>query len=157
MVHVAGAVEKPGLYKLKADARINDALLAAGGLAAEADREWFEEYVNLAQKLSDGIKLYVPFRNEVSSSAKATEDKDKVGIVIGEESIFVQDSKGKININTASLSELDSLPGIGPVYAQRIIDYQMGNGSFSSIEEITKVKGIGQDTFEKIKDKITVF
>lgn len=155
MVHVTGAVEQPGLYKLETDARVNDALVAAGGLAGDADREWFGKYVNLAQKLSDGVKMYVPFRNEVDKVGKV-EEVEK-GIVAGEQSIFFQETQGKININTASLEELDSLPGIGPTYAQRIIDYRKANGPFSSIEEVTKVKGIGQSTFEKIRDKITIF
>jgi competence protein ComEA len=144
-IHVAGAVEKPGLYKLSSDARVNDALVASGGLSAEADREWFEKSVNLAQKLSDGAKLYIPFKNEISEES---------GAVAGEqESIFSQEVQGKININSASVSELDSLPGIGPAYGQKIIDSR----PFNKIEEIMNVPGIGEATFEKIKDKISVF
>ena len=151
-IHIAGAVQKPGLYKLSPDARVNDALAAAGGLAGDADREWFNKSVNLAQQLSDGVKLYIPFRNEVDKVGKV-EEVDK-GIVAGEQtSIFSQETQGKININTASISQLDSLSGIGPAYAQRIIDSR----PFSKIEDIMNVTGIGEKTFEKIKDQISVF
>lgn len=152
-VHVSGAVEKPGLYQLSAGARVNDALVVAGGLSAEADRQWFEKTVNLAQKLSDGVKLYIPFKGEVSSASFSQE----TGMVAGEQTLFSQDTQGKVNINRASVSQLDSLSGIGPAYAQRIIDYRNNNGPFNSIEDIMKVRGIGQKTFEKIKDQITVF
>ena len=143
-VHVAGAVQRPGLYKLPSSARVNDALIAAGGLSAKADRQWFSKSVNLAQKLSDGVRLYIPYKGESA-------------IPIPESNLFsdpgASESQGKININTASISELDSLPGIGPAYAKRIIDSR----PFAKIEDIMEVEGIGQKTFEKIKDKITVF
>ncbi len=145
-VHIAGAVEAPGLYKLASDARINDALVASGGLNAEADREWFNQSVNLAQKLSDGAKLYIPFKGEASPIPRE-------GIVAGQQTNIFVDSQGKINLNTATLDQLDSLPGIGPAYAQRIIDAR----PFSSAEELKNISGIGEKTFEKIKDQITVF
>lgn len=140
-VHVAGAVEKPGLYCLSSGARVNDALVAAGGLTASADREWFNKSINLAQELLDGIKLYIPFQ--------------------GEEEAFITPAPGagesyhagRININTASLAELDSLPGIGPAYAERIISQR----PFAKIEDLLNVSGIGKATFDKIKDQITVF
>lgn len=152
-IHVSGAVEKPGLYQLSAGARVNDALVVAGGLSAEADRQWFEKTVNLAQKLSDGVKLHIPFKGEPSSASFSQE----TGMVAGEQTLFSQDTQGKVNINKASVSQLDSLSGIGPAYAQRIIDYRNNNSPFNSIEDIMKVSGIGQKTFEKIKDQITVF
>jgi len=150
MVHIAGAVEKPGLYQLSFSSRVNDALIAAGGLSAEADREWVDAHVNLAQKLTDGVKLYIPYKNEVSNVSEAN------GIVAGEQmSIFIDD-QGKININTASLSELDVLPGIGPVLGQRIIDYRDKNGNFTNVEDLLKVTGISQKAFDKLKEKIAV-
>ena len=152
-IHVSGAVQKPGLYKLSSNARINDALTAAGGLASEANREWFNKSVNLAQKLSDGVKLYIPFQGEISRSRPGLEQQSS-GVVAGEQtSIFSQETQGKININAASVSQLGSLPGIGPSYAQRIIDSR----PFSKIEDIMNVPGIGEKTFEKIKDQISVF
>jgi len=149
-IHVAGAVEKPGLYQLSSDARVNDALISAGGLASDADREWFNKSINLAQKLSDGIKLYIPFKGEAEEASFSDSDSG-VDMVLGSE------IQGKININTASVSDLDFLPGIGPAYAQRIIDYRKENGAFGSIEEIMNVAGIGEGTLEKIKEKISVF
>ena len=152
-IHVSGAVQKPGLYKLSSNTRINDALTAAGGLASEANREWFNKSVNLAQKLSDGVKLYIPFQGEISRSRPGLEQQSS-GVVAGEQtSIFSQETQGKININAASVSQLGSLPGIGPSYAQRIIDSR----PFSKIEDIMNVPGIGEKTFEKIKDQISVF
>jgi len=146
LVDVSGAVQSPGLYKLDSDARINDALIVAGGLSAEADRDWFQKTVNLAQRLKDGVKIYIPFQGETSSQQIGT------GEVAGEQtSVFV--NKGKIDLNSASSSELETLSGIGPAYAQKIIQAR----PFSSIEDILKISGIGEKTFQKIKDQITVF
>jgi len=164
-IHVSRAVEKPGLYQLNPDARVNDALIAAGGLSVQADRDWFNKTVNLAQKLSDGIKIYIPFANANvpaqgwSASGRKTENSNlnMNGTVAGEQtSIFVQETQGKININTALLSQLETLSGIGPAFSQRIIDYRNTNGPFAKIEDIMKVSGIGEKTFAKFKDKITI-
>ena len=154
-IHIAGAVQKPGLYKLSSDSRVNDALVAAGGLASDADREWFDKNVNLAQQLSDGVKLHIPYKNSKTPIRQLADQNSKQNsVVAGEQtSIFSQETQGKININTASISQLDSLPGIGPAYAQRIIDSR----PFSKIEDIMNVTGIGEKTFEKIQDQIAVF
>lgn len=133
-VDVQGAVEKPGVYKLSSDSRINDLLIAAGGLSAEADRGWVAKNLNLAQKLSDGAKIYIPECDEAPRS---------LGVV----------GHSKININAASKSELETLPGIGPAYAQRIIE----NRPYSTVDDLLQVPGIGPKKFEKIKEKITVF
>lgn len=148
VVDLQGAVEKPGVYQLKADSRINDLLIMAGGLAAEADREWFSKNVNLAQKLSDGIKIYVPFEGEVGKA------QDYSGQVAG---IASETFGEKININLATSAELETLSGIGPATAKKIIDYRQENGPFTSAEEIMKVPGIGEKTFENIKEKITAW
>lgn len=160
-VDIAGAVMNPGVYELPNESRVNDLLIAAGGLSAEADREWVEANLNRAQELRDGVKVYIPSRDEVGSQATV-----KSGVVAeqasvsqdGEEKYFgvLEPKTGLVNINTASLSELDSLPGIGSAYAQRMIDYRETHGGFKSIEEIKNVPGIGQKTFEKIKEKITI-
>jgi len=148
-VHVAGAVEKPGLYQLDSGARVNDALALAGGLAAAADRDRFSQSVNSAQKLTDGVKFYIPFEGEAVGQK---------GEVAGEKtSFFSQGQAGRININTASVSQLDSLPGIGPAYAQRIVDYRESHGPFSKVEDLTQISGIGDQTLEKIKNQVTVF
>lgn len=155
-IHLAGAVEKPGLYKLPSDSRVNDALISAGGLSSDADREWFNKYINLAQKLTDGVKLYLPFKGETEKDVSANLGR-MGGEDRGQSFVLGSQVQGKVNINTASVSEFDSLSGIGPAYAQRIIDYREENGAFGSIEEIINVVGIGESTFEKIKDQISVF
>jgi len=135
-VDLEGAVEKPGIYELPAESRVNDVLVRTGGLSAEADREWVTKNLNLAQKLEDGAKLYIPSQTES-------------GEVAGEETAV----SGKININTASASELDALWGIGEVRAKDIIDSR----PYSSINELLTKKVIPSNVFEKIKDEISVY
>jgi len=142
-VDVSGAVQKPGLYKLPSNARINDALASSGGISADADREWFSKNINLAQIITDGTKIYIPFENEISKVSNVSEVSK--GIIAG-------DYTGKISINNATLDQLDTLPGIGPSYAQRIIDAR----PFSSIEDLMEVSGIGQKTFDKLKSQISL-
>lgn len=142
-VYINGAVTHPEVYTLPPGTIIRDALLAAGGATAEADLN----FINLAQPLQDGQQIYVPrFGEAVSPSSQiispSTSGNTIPGVII--------------NINTATLADLDTLPGIGPAIAQRIIDYREANGPFTSIEGIMDVSGIGPATFEKIKDRITV-
>ena len=133
-VDIQGAVGEPGVYELASASRVNDLLIKAGGLSSEADREWAAKNLNLAQKLEDGVKIYVPKEGESEKIAGAK-------------------TAGKININTASLNELDTLPGIGQAYAQRIID----NRPYQKVDDLLKVTGIGPKTLEKIKDEISVY
>ncbi|MCH7951928.1 ComEA family DNA-binding protein [Patescibacteria group bacterium] len=148
VVDVAGAVEKPGVYRLSAGSRINDALVAAGGLSADADRVKVERYINLAQKLNDGIKIYIPSVGEqeavgaVSSAYSGVE-----GSVIG------TSTQGKVDINTASAQDLDALWGIGEKRAAAIIE----NRPYGDIREIETRAGIPRNVFERIKDKISVY
>lgn len=147
VVDLQGAVEKPGVYKLKEDSRINDLLIMAGGLSEKADREYLSKNINLAQRLSDGIKIYIPFQGEVKGvKSYKTGTSGLASETLGE----------KININLAASKELEQLTGVGPATASKIIDFRQENGFFASIEEIMKVPGIGQKTFEKIKNQITV-
>lgn len=141
-VDLSGAVIRPGLYHLKPGSRVNDLLVAGGGLSASADREWFSKSINLAQKLEDGIKLYIPYTKEAGLSNS--------GEVAGA-------YQGKVNINLASKTELGTLSGVGPSMAQKIIDYRDKNGFFNKIEDIKQVSGIGDKTFESLKDYITVY
>lgn len=141
-VDLEGAVEKPGLYELAADARINDVLVRAGGLSAEADREWVEKNLNLAQPLADGIKIYIPKKGE-----GAGEPKDAK--VAGSSASLT----GQININTASAAQLDTLWGIGQARAQNIIDSR----PYQAAEELLTKKIIPSNVFERIKDKISVY
>lgn len=143
-VDLQGAIERPGVYQLPAESRVNDLLIAAGGLSNQADRDWAAKNLNLAQKLEDGAKIYVPKKGE--APLRSSSFAGQVGQIAGSQF-------GKININTASSSELVELPGIGPAYAQRIIE----NRPYQSVEDLLKVPGIGPKTLEKIKDKITVY
>ena len=140
VVYITGAVPRPGVYALPKDARIQDAISAAGGFLAEADKS----QINLAAVLEDGEKLEVPYIEGASP-------------VIGTPVPEVETSTSEvININTASIAELDTLPGIGPTTAQKIIDYREQNGPFLNTEDIINVPGIGPGTYERIKDLITV-
>jgi competence protein ComEA len=161
-VDVAGAVTNPGVYELDEEARVEEALNAAGGLAEGADREWVAKNLNLAARLSDGDKIYIPAVGETAKTSSSANTPavppSSVGVVSGTgSSISSASNCSRVNINTASAGTLDEcLSGIGPAYAQNIIDYREAHGGFKSIEEIQEVRGIGPKTFEKIKDQITV-
>jgi len=142
-VEVSGQVGKPGVYKLKFGSRIEDALILSGGLSAGADRVWVEKSLNRAAKLIDGQKIYIPKTGE-SEKGLAPTTSDGGGGVTG---------NALVNINTASFSQLDSLPGIGQVYGQSIIEHR----PYSNIEELTSRGVLKTGIYEKIKDKISVF
>lgn len=146
VVDVAGAVEKPGVYELSRDARLQEALIAAGGLSQDADREYISKNINLAAKISDGAKIYIPSNNESIKSGEGIKSIKGSGEVAGVVS-------GLININTASQSELESLPGIGPVTAGKIISGR----PYSSVDELLTKKLVGQKVFGEIKDKLSVY
>ncbi|MDO8620888.1 MAG: ComEA family DNA-binding protein [Candidatus Levybacteria bacterium] len=141
MVDIEGGVIKPGVYSLATSARAQDALIAASGLSNDADRNWVEKNLNLASKLVDGQKIYVPKLGENKTSLSA-----------GSQDV-VSNSSG-ININSASLQALaDSLPGVGPATAQKIISGR----PYSAIEELLSKKIVTEKVFGQIKDKIMVF
>jgi len=145
VVDVRGAVAKPGVYTLPAGSRVQDALGQAGDVLPNAETRSF----NMARKVNDGEQIYVPLIGE----ATAVPPAPAKGVP---STAATKTPIGKININTASLEELDGLPGIGPTIAQRIIDYRNGNGAFKQIEDVTKVRGIGDSLFGQIKDLITL-
>lgn len=139
-IDIEGAVVSPGVYMLGADSRVQDALIAAGGLSAEADRQIISKRINLAQKITDGQKLYIP---------KIGESKDQAAAASGGVA-DVQSGNGLVLINSASLSELDTLPGVGKVTAQKIVD----NRPYATIEELLSKKIMSQKVFEQNKDRI---
>jgi competence protein ComEA len=151
-VHVIGAVPRPGLYEFVEGARVQDAIDAAGGLLTSAN----VDAINLAALLTDGQQLTIPYKD----GAAPTEDPFALNLPGATDTPTngTSDSTNTelININTASLEELDSLPGIGPTTAQRIIDYRTTNGPFTTIDQIMDVSGIGPATYDEIKDLITV-
>jgi competence protein ComEA len=140
VVHITGAVPRPGVYALPQGARVQDAITAAGGFLAEA----LKTDINLAAPLEDGEKLDIPYI-EGGSPVLATPE-DEVVVITTE----------LININTASQAELETLPGIGEHTAKLIIEYREANGPFLNPEDIIDVSGVGQVTYERIKDLITV-
>ncbi len=128
MVHVAGAVVSPGLYELQAGARVSDAVELAGGFTNGA----LESSVNLARLVSDGEQIVVLDSSQIEASG------------------------GYISLNSASAAKLEELPGIGPSIANRIVEYRTKIGSFSSVEQITEVAGIGSKLLEQIRDQLTL-
>lgn len=151
-VHVAGAVKMPGVYELPAGSRVNEAIHLAGVLP-EAN----PNALNLAAPLSDGQQVIVPRQGEEARvnapAGAATGPGAAPGNPAGSSS---SRTGGKVNINTAGLAELDSLPGIGPTLAQRILDYRTQKGPFRTIEDLQNVSGIGAKKFADLKDLITV-
>lgn len=145
-VHIDGAVVAPGVYELTgAHLRVNDAVMAAGGLAGDADTS----ALNLAAVLSDGEKIHVPRQGEAVAAGQASS-----GAASGPDA--GASSPGVININTATAEELDSLPGIGPSTAAAIVEDRERNGPFASPEDLMRVSGIGEGKFSKLKDQIRV-
>jgi competence protein ComEA len=153
IVEVSGAVKNPGVYQFESGARVEDAIEKAGGITGEADSEWLEKVINRAAKLVDGQKIYIPKSNEVLGKQNVTLSAKNLA---GDQSISGGNFSGKekmININTATLAELDSLPGIGQVYGQSIIDHR----PYSSIEELVSKGAIKKSVFEKIRDYVVVY
>jgi len=152
-VYVTGAVLNPDVYILPEGSIIKDAILAAGGLTVEAD----PERINQALELQDQQQIHVPRVDEEDPPPPVQNGSTPLAL-----SDTTNNSNGGtlageiININTATLEELDTLPCIGPVIAQRIIDYRSSSGGFPSVEAITEVSGVGQATFGKIRERITV-
>lgn len=154
-VHVAGYVEEEGMVELAEGARIADALEAAGGATLEADLS----RVNLAYVLQDGQKIYIPSILEVEEEEEEEEyiTEESGGVILEEgEEEKNNEAEGKVNVNTATQTELETLNGIGPSTASKIIEYRKQNGNFQSIEEIQNVSGIGDSKYESIKDDICV-
>lgn len=145
-IHIAGAVVRPGVYELEDGSRVADAVEVAGGFVAEADKN----ALNLAEFLKDGERLDIPY----VAGFVPEEDQGFVVITEGTPSPLAGDEL--VNINTASIDELDKLPGIGQTTAAKIIEYRTANGPFATIEDIINVSGIGISTYEEIKDLITV-
>lgn len=160
VIHIDGEVNNPGVYELQKEARIDDAIEVAGGLTSMADLE----EINLAYKISDGVKISIPKKEEVKVVKKSSVvNKTKkvvsnitAGVTKSEEVSSFSGESGKINLNTANISQLDTLTGIGPATAQKIIDYREQNGGFNSLDELKSVDGIGEAKFNKIKDSIEI-
>lgn len=149
-VHVCGAVMAPGVYEMTAGSRVYEAIQAAGGFTEDAE----ESYVNQAQELSDGVKLMIPTMEEVQQGSFASGDRQSV--LFAQEDGQAHTKDGRVNINTASEEELCKIPGIGATRAAAIVAYRENHGGFADPEDIMKVNGIKEGTYEKIKDSISV-
>lgn len=156
VVDVDGAVAHPGLYKLPADSRVQAALAAAGGLSPQADAH----RINRAAKLHDGQKLYVLSQGESTPPLAASSGQGCEGqaCTSAEGGVAGSDAEGQglVNINTANATQLTQLPGVGPAIAQKIIDYRTANGPFTSVDDLTKVPGIGAAKLAQIKSHARV-
>lgn len=142
-VDVSGAVNKPGVYQLKFGARVEDTIKSSEGFSSTANKEYISKYLNMAQKLSDGSKIYIPFEGESSFSVSVTQG----GVVSG------TNAQNKVNINSSTQSELESLPGIGPVTASKIISGR----PYQKIDELSSKKIVSKAVYEKIKDSVVIY
>ena len=145
---VKGAVSSPGIYPISDNMRVSDVVKLAGGFTKQAD----SNQVNLAQKVTDQMVIYVP---------KIGEEKADIASLTVESSSLVTsgsqaEPSGQVNINTADLSTLQTLNGVGAVKAQAIIDYRQENGAFQTIDDLKNVKGVGEKTFDSLKESITI-
>ncbi len=140
LVHVAGAVRRPGLYRLPADSRIDDAIRAAGGPKPRAALA----LVNLAAPVADGQQVLVPGQQRSGSSSA----QGSVGSATAPPT--------QVPLNSATLEDLDGLPGVGPVTAQRILDYRAQHGAFASIDELDAVPGIGPTRMDQLRELLTL-
>jgi len=138
VVHVAGAVAAPGVYRLSDGARTIDAISAAGGARADAD----VARINLAARLTDGVRVYVPAVGEAATPlVEGSADGD---------------TPGPINLNAATADQLDALPGVGPATAAAIVAYRRDHGPFSAVEQLLEVRGIGPSKFEQLRSLVVV-
>lgn len=144
-VHIDGWIQNPGVYEIKENDRVNTIIEKAGGLKEGASIK----SINLAARLSDGDKIYIPNREEEKQIETTEVKRNNTGTV-------KITKNSKININKASISELKQITGIGESTANKIIDYRDNVGKFKKIEDIKEVKGIGDSKYESIKDKITI-
>lgn len=144
-VHIDGWIQNPGVYEIKENDRVNTIIEKAGGLKEGASIK----SINLAARLSDGDKIYIPNREEEKQIETTEVKRNNTGTV-------KITKNSKININKASISELKQITGIGESTANKIIDYRENVGKFKKIEDIKEVKGIGDSKYESIKDKITI-
>ena len=134
VVHVAGAVRRPGLYELPEGSRVSDAVARAGGATRKADTA----AVNLAAPLADGIQVLIPSRVAGAAGAAAGGG-----------------AAARVSLSAATLAELDALPGVGPVTAQKIVDYRAQHGGFGSVDDLDAIPGLGPARIEQLRDLVT--
>ena len=166
VIYIIGEVNQEGVYELDENSRISDAIEKAGGTKENADLS----QINLAYKIEDGMRIYIPKKGELVQDKEKIEDKTQE-VVTGKSTDITNTTSvntnlstnkksktdiEKINLNKATQTELETLPGIGPSTAEKIIAYRKENGNFKNIEDIMNVNGIGESKYNKIKDLISV-
>ncbi|HEY8346584.1 MAG TPA: helix-hairpin-helix domain-containing protein [Symbiobacteriaceae bacterium] len=153
VVHVTGAVVRSGVFRLPEGARVEDALAAAGGVTPEGA----PEVLNLAARVSDGDKIYVPTRKEARAESQLSPAARGATVGIGESpAASATGSPGRVSINRASAAELEQVNGIGPAIARAIVEYRTKHGPFQRLEDLEKVPGIGPRTMEKLLPHLTL-
>ena len=148
VVHVSGAVKQAGVYRLAPDSRVADAIEQAGGTTENADLD----ALNLAEPLQDGQKIHVPRKGEASAPTTASVSPPRTPRRAPQAAAV----QFPINLNTATAEQLEAIPGIGPVLAQRIIEYRQTHGRFQSVDELLEVRGIGPKRLESMRPYVTV-
>lgn len=166
VIYIIGEVKQEGVYELDEDSRISDAIEKAGGTKENADLS----QINLAYKIEDGMRIYIPKKGKLVQDKEKIEDKTQE-VVTGKSTDITNTTSvntnlstnkksktdiEKINLNKATQTELETLPGIGPSTAEKIIEYRKENGNFKNIEDIMNVNGIGESKYSKIRDLINV-
>jgi len=162
-VEIAGAINEPGVYELSAEGRLAEVVDRAEGFSRDASEEWVSKYINLSGKLEDAQKIYIPFKwdtplktvnglevatltNPYANNQPIITSGQVTGTVLQDEPV----GAGKVNVNTASQEDIDALPGIGPVYAARMIE----NRPYNDLQVLKESSGIPNNVLEKIKDQI---
>jgi len=141
-IDIEGAVQKPGVYEIESDKRLKDVVVKAGGLAKDVNMSYVSKSLNMAAKIQDGMKIYIPFQGENSSDLQTS----------AVPAVSADTVSGLIDVNTASESELDKLPGVGPATAVKIVSFR----PYASLDELVNKKAVGEAVFSKIKDKISL-
>ena len=152
VIYITGEVNSPGVFSLPSDSRIKDAIESAGGLTDSADLS----KINLAFIISDGQKIYIPNKNDPSDVKTISSDDGSAIISDNYTETLSSSTSEKVNINTATQTQLETIPGIGPSTALKIIDYRINNQKFNKIDDIKNISGIGEAKFNKIKEYICV-
>lgn len=151
VVHVVGAVRRPGLYRLREGARVADAVARAGGATRGAELA----ALNLAAPLVDGVQVLVPSRLAAAGAGGATGGDASLGVPSGSTAATAGGIGPKLSLSSATADELDELPGVGPITAQKILDYRAEHGPFRSVDDLDAVPGIGPTRIEQLRDLVT--